>query len=119
MLSGLYLLFLQEQFRRLLNGRIKSPVVSHLFFKNSYSVIYVIYYIVFHCSNQYTLCNSLHHFVPLRRCSLCQPVIVAVGQVENAEVRKLKCGSEKKRPPIGILCLMGRHKFTPFETVTS
>ena len=53
--------FLQEQFWnvwKLLNGKNK-VIVSQLFFRNSYSVIYVIYCIVLHCSNQYTLYNSL------------------------------------------------------------
>ena len=76
-----YLLcFLQEQFRnvlRLLNGKNKVNV-SQLFFRNSYSVIYVIYCIVLHCSNQYTLYKSLRHPGSLRGCSLCQPVVVAV-----------------------------------------
>ena len=57
--------FLQEQFRnvwRLLNGKNK-VIVSQLFFRNSY---FVVYCIVLHCSNQYTLYNSLHHPGSLR-----------------------------------------------------
>ena len=62
MLSALHLLFSQQFWRmwRLLNGKNKLIV-------SNFSEI-------LHCSNWY----SLHHSGSLRRCSLCQPVLVAL-----------------------------------------
>ena len=106
MLSGLYLLFSSgtvSEYVETFEWKNKVPSSFSVIFKNSYSVIYVIYYIVFHCSNQYTLCNSLHHPGSLRGC---QGVVTPIGTILKAAT-----GVTTKSPGHGGFFLVG-HRVT-------